>query len=380
MGAERRPARARGIALAWLAAAGLLLALEGAASVALALNEARWGPRKIAEERHSEYDADLGWRHRPGRTNADLYGPGKHMTVDARGFRCAPNGPGGQVAPDASGAPPEGARERYRVVCLGDSFTQGYGVGDLETFPARLAARCPSLEAINMGMGGFGLDQVYLWYLRDGAPLDADLVLLTLIAPDFDRMGTAKFVGRYAKPVLALEDGRIAVHNVPVPRGFAESSPWRVAQGFLAGLAMPRAAARALGREWGTPDAGDEDPPRVRPPWSQDPSRPVAEAVLVELARHARERGQRLAIAYVPIRGLARWPDHAERRAWLAATAASAGVPCLDMTDPIGALPIARLDEIYQADSHLTAAGNDWLAEAIRAGLALAIEEWPCGP
>ncbi len=93
-------------------------------------------------------------------------------------------------------------RPARRLVCSGDSFTFGYGVGDEATWCALLATIPPGIETVNMGQGGYGLDQAYLWYRRDGLHLGHQVHVMALITRDFERMASDRFVG-YGKPLLS---------------------------------------------------------------------------------------------------------------------------------------------------------------------------------
>jgi hypothetical protein len=55
-----------------------------------------------------------------------------------------------------------------RFICVGDSFTFGYEVGDEESYPAFGERLLPGSEWINLGICGGGLTQALLQYRRDG--------------------------------------------------------------------------------------------------------------------------------------------------------------------------------------------------------------------
>jgi hypothetical protein len=99
-----------------------LALLEGLISLCLLL----WGlafeaPQALAERVHTRYDAELGWVNVPGLSLRDFYGLGKNLTINDQGFRGRRS-----VAMRVPA-------EKLRIVCSGDSFTLGYGVGDDET-------------------------------------------------------------------------------------------------------------------------------------------------------------------------------------------------------------------------------------------------------
>jgi len=78
---------------------------------------------------------------------------------------------------------------KFRILCLGDSFTFGSFVNDEDTFPRLLGEtllhRGMSVEVINGGVGGSTIiDQAY--FLRKGLVLKPDVVLLTFSENDVD--------------------------------------------------------------------------------------------------------------------------------------------------------------------------------------------------
>jgi hypothetical protein len=101
-------------------------------------------------------------------------------------------------------------------VCSGDSFTLGVGVADDRTWCAMLESLAPGLATVNMGQNGYGVDQVYLWYKRDGAKLAHDVQLFAYITDDFRRMQFTTAYGS-AKPRLELRNDSLVTTNIPVP-------------------------------------------------------------------------------------------------------------------------------------------------------------------
>ena len=91
---------------------------------------------------------------------------------------------------------PAVAREKpagvLRVACVGDSHTFGDGVGDEETWPARLQAYAEGhVEVLNCGVNGYDTLQEALWYERYVEPFDPDLVLLAFFPNDVAVRGLA---------------------------------------------------------------------------------------------------------------------------------------------------------------------------------------------
>ena len=118
----------------------------------------------------------------------------------------------------------DGLRENGRarppgkpVLVLGDSFTFGDEVDDADTWPAQLEGMLRR-PVLNGGVFGYGLDQMVLRgeQLLDGVARGADVVILSVLPEDVLR---CEFSYRYAwKPYFAIENGALALHNVPAPQ------------------------------------------------------------------------------------------------------------------------------------------------------------------
>ncbi|HXI19594.1 MAG TPA: hypothetical protein VNH46_00830, partial [Gemmatimonadales bacterium] len=297
--------------------------IEGFASLGLLVWDVAHSHQvPLAERLHTRYDTLLGWVNRPDVSLPDMYGPGIGLTTNPQGFR------GSQpVTPTV----PPGQR---RIVCSGDSFTLGYGVADDRTWCARLGQLLPGVEAVNMGQGGYGIGQAYLWYARDGA-FEHQLQLFAFIYNDLDRMVADQFLG-YPKPVLRLQDGSLAVANVPVPR----QTRFRR---FLHNVAT-RVRELRLGEGLRRLASGTERPRSVR----QDSLHwQVAEAVFDRLARLDRRRGSGLVLVYLPARPDLQPSRLDNRRRWLAQYAARTGVRAIDLTPELRALPAQAADSLF---------------------------------
>jgi len=187
-----------------LSTVSALVIMEGLASLVLSFRDR---PRVLwaTGRKRSGYDPDLGWVNTPNTYIPNLYGSGRYLKINSQGFR---------NNDDFDSAVPEG---RIRIICSGDSFTFGEGVANDNTWCQRLAHLDSRLEPVNLGQTGYGIDQAYLWYKRDGLKLSHQIHLLEFITDDFYRMQTSVFAG-YAKPMLEVANGKLVVTNVPVPR------------------------------------------------------------------------------------------------------------------------------------------------------------------
>ena len=359
---EPTPPRASrwGNVLAGLLVAALLLVLvEGLASLLQSARAAKHDLR-MQEESHVRYDALLGWSHVPGVRIPDLYGPGTMFTTNSEGLRGSE-----EYAKEV----PAG---KYRVVALGDSFTMGFGVADGQSYPAQMQALCPALQTVNMGQGGYAMDQDYLWYRRDGVKLDADVLLFAVIADDFFRMQGDNFIG-YGKPVLRANNGTLAVENVPPPN-WGSRLVLRRARAFVESLATVR-TLRWIVHHGEAPK--DEDPfhGTVKPETFA-----AAGLALDELARLSASRNQRFVIAYLPTSFLLAKEPTPERK-WLTEYAARSHVPFIDLVPEFDRLTPAEIATLYRWDYHYTVEGNRFVAAAILRRLAQLVPGFPgCPP
>lgn len=184
----------------------LLLILEGLSSIILLLYSGI-NRKPVAEKIHTEYDEQIGWRNIPNLYIQDMYGKGKYLKTNSQFFR---------NDKDFKMNVPEG---KTRIICSGDSFTFGYGVDNDHTWCQQLISIDSRLETVNMGQGGYGIDQAYLWYKLNSSKLGHDIHIFTFITTDFHRMKSDSFLG-YGKPVLSLKNNHLVVQNVPVPKPF----------------------------------------------------------------------------------------------------------------------------------------------------------------
>lgn len=340
---------------------GGLALIEGIASLWLNATETQLLV-VLPEQSHSRHDPDLGWSHEPGAHLVDHYGPGRSITVNSQGFR---------ALEEYTPAVPEG---RFRVVCVGDSFTMGFGVDDGDTFAARLQSLCPAVQTVNMGMGGYGLDQAFLWYARDGAALQADMLLFTVIDADFYRTGMDAFVG-YPKPRFVVRDGELVVTNVPVPRVIGRSDTGRRWLTFLRGTALARLSRDAV--ESAAAPEDDGVPAGDAAVEMFDRAERIFDAA-VELATR---RGQQVMFMYLPTKKLVYLRQRSAIHRWMTNYAARRELPLVDLMGAFDDVPLQELvDDVYLPDNHFDVRGNVTIAEALLDALHGSAKGFPgCG-
>lgn len=322
----------------------LFFLVEGASSTLLFISRLHEEIAKVPRERiHTHYDSLLGWVGIPNLDLPDVYGPGKWMKTDSRGFR-DDGDVGERVAPG-----------KLRVICSGDSFTLGYGVDNDHTWCGLLSEMDPRLETVNMGQGGYGLDQAYLWYARDGAKLDQDVLIFAFITEDFRRMQRREFQG-FGKPVLKLSDGVLVTENVPVPRQ-NYLLQWLSQNGSLFDSLKTVELSRKI---LGTSGSRKEpDMPNNSETWK------VVLQIFKELERMSASKGSTLVLVSLPDAADS-WVDKSDHwRGTLSREATAEGVAYFDLVDAIRQLPEERVRSLFNQDQHYNEAGNQWVAETI---------------
>lgn len=346
----RRLSLTRRLSYTAIALVMFLLMLEGFCSVLVVLKHVFFDP-PLAERLHTEYDEELGWINKANFVRPDMYGPGIGMHTNSQRFR---------NAEDITREVPPG---RLRVVVTGDSFALGYGVGDDATWCHQLSVLDPKLEVVNMGQGGYGPDQAWLWYKRVRDEFAHDVHLFTFITIDFSRMPHPNFNG-YGKPVLSVRDGKLVVENTPVPR-----TPYLLSRIAVNGAAFRelntyRVASRVLS-------------PVVIPPPSADAalqqSRDVVAEIAGELQAWHRKHGSLLVFVHLPIASDYNQADLAWHD-YLQSKSEEDGWIYLDLIQDLKQLPEEEVPTLFLKDGevnfpgaagHYNAAGSAYIARLL---------------
>lgn len=223
----------------------------------------------------------------------------------------------------------------------------GHSVGDQSTWCARLEELLP-VETINMGMGGYGIGQAWLWYKRERGMYRHQVQLFCFIAEDFRRMPMSNLRG-YGKPVLKVVDGKLAVTNTPVPKtSYLTSSLIRNAEQLEALHSVK--LMRKLGSEQTATDKSILN---------------VCRKVFLELKEWHAQNGSLLVLVYIP-----RMYDYGQMspyRKFVARFAAENDISFIDVTPAIDRLTAGQAIRLYEG--HFNEEGNSLVAETIRDGL-----------
>lgn len=159
-----------------------------------------------------QHDPRWGWRFRPGAQgiHSDLDFRVTYR-INSKGLRDSEHGY--EKSP--------GCR---RILVLGDSFTEGYGVEAEQAYPSRLGevlrAAGKNVEVINAGLRGTSTDQHLLYLLDEGLKYQPDLVLLSFVRGDENNTPVAGYMGArvYFKPYFRLAEQGLELAGTPVPQ------------------------------------------------------------------------------------------------------------------------------------------------------------------
>ena len=99
-----------------------------------------------------------------------------------------------------------------RILVLGDSYVWGYGVDQDRIFTEPNVHRSEK-ELINFGVSGYGTDQEYLFYLREGVRFEVDEVVLTVTPYNDVENNLAGEQYDKLKPYFELSDQGLVLHN-----------------------------------------------------------------------------------------------------------------------------------------------------------------------
>jgi hypothetical protein len=306
--------------------------------------------QRISERQHTEYDEELGWINLPNVFIADMYSREDPLTTNSQRYR------------NTSDFSPEVAAGKIRVVCSGDSFTLGFGVDDDNTWCQQLVAVDKRLETVNMGQGGYGVDQAYLWYRRDQAKLQHDVVLFAFISDDFVRMQSDTFMG-YGRPYMTVRDGELVQENYPVPRRAYDASwltvnlhMWgeldtvKFLQSKL-GKYLPRGEASLVA----TDDAQTEE---------------VAAAIYASLQQISRDSERVAVLVYLPSRGDYEDPRTNRWRQFTREQASEHDYHFIDVAEEMRKLPRHEFEKLFRKGGHYTDEGNRYVAEILYSRLS----------
>ncbi|MBN1426390.1 SGNH/GDSL hydrolase family protein [Candidatus Fermentibacteria bacterium] len=167
--------------------ASTILAIEGLSWVSLVILDrwkdirypgdfrlSKWQSQRISEAAlghawNRRFDADLGWTMTEGFNK-------RGQTTNAAGM-CS--------AREYALEKPEGV---LRIAAFGESNTEAADVTTEESWPTIIEARARDCEVLNFAVGGYGPDQCWLRYQRDGKRFKPDIVLICYMTENINRV------------------------------------------------------------------------------------------------------------------------------------------------------------------------------------------------
>jgi hypothetical protein len=146
------------------------------------------------------FDSLIGWSAKPGCFKTP-YSQGTYSS-DEYGVRVNPHH---KVAEDSN---------TIRIMTVGDSFTFGEEESDENTYPAQLEMTLSNCKVYNIGVHGYGIDQMLLRLRQHVRRVKPHIVVFSFIAEDVDR-ATSPFTN-YVKPAFVQQAGKWELKNYPV--------------------------------------------------------------------------------------------------------------------------------------------------------------------
>ncbi|MBM3990912.1 MAG: hypothetical protein FJ298_07875, partial [Planctomycetes bacterium] len=179
-----------------------------------------------------QHDERTGWSKRP---NASIARSGREFDVRIQTNQLA-------LVDDPMSTPSKPAGT-WRLLVLGDSFTQGFTVSrdDLyvDLLERRWRAQGRPIDVVNAGTEAWSTDQEVAWFLAHGETFEPDLVLLAAYENDIYWNGQARYVTRNAAKPLFRADGTLEIERCPD----VGPPPWTerfATTKLLAGLISPQ--------------------------------------------------------------------------------------------------------------------------------------------
>lgn len=114
-------------------------------------------------------DPDLGWRYRENYES-------ESQMINSQGARSSR---------EYSSFIPEGVT---RITVFGDSFAYGTEVSNSDAWSKKVEELNPTFEVLNFAVPGFGADQAYLRFRRDGKKFDSKYVVITFTPVNLQRL------------------------------------------------------------------------------------------------------------------------------------------------------------------------------------------------
>lgn len=144
-----------------------------------------------------QYDPVLGYVHKPNAIEHGFGPIGNRIP-----HKMKPGDPIPQLPKNA-------------ILAAGASFTFGSEVEADESWPA-IFEQITGVPVINAGVGGFALDQIFLWAKRLVPELKPRLMVVDIVSASVD-INEMSVASGAPKPYYDIVDGKLVLRNSPVP-------------------------------------------------------------------------------------------------------------------------------------------------------------------
>ncbi len=319
----------------------LFLIIEGLSS-SIILAKSAFFKDLITERRHTQYDEEIGWINLPNLSIKDMYPRlgGKSFITNSMSFR---------NDKEFSFSVPN---NKVRVICSGDSFTMGYGVGNDDVWCKLLESIDNRIETVNLGQGGYGVDQAYLWYKRNSFKLEHDIHIVAFISNDFKRMQNDTFAG-YGKPFLVLQDNVLININKPVPKRSYRITRLPIILQSLRQLSSIRILKKILFQE---------DPTLALEKKNQkdNQTQEIVVKIFENLQKTNKAKNSSLVLVFLPTESDYMGNSSEGWRRFLHAEAVKHNFIFIDLIDEFRKYPPQEIETLF--DSHYSAKGNSYIA------------------
>jgi len=293
-----------------------------------------------------DYDDYLGWKLIPNLKNENWYGHQKSLTTNSQSFR---------NEKDFNFKVPA---NKIRIVCSGDSFTFGSGVGDKVAWCNQFNQMNDRIEAINMGESAYSVGQAYLKYVRDGEKFDHHIHIFAFITHDFRRMKSDKFLDAY-KPVLGLKDGKVVVTNYPVPKRLIKIPNFTENLNVLARLDTLKFLTKLMKKRHLT---------YRKPVLDDEEAKKIVSTIFQDLKKINEAKNSVLVLVLLPLEEDRGESPYEDWRQFVHAEAAKQDIIFIDLVDNVRQLSDQEIQGFYTNDSghgHLAEKGNHWVIKIL---------------
>jgi hypothetical protein len=230
---------------------------------------------------------------------------------------------------------------KTRVMILGDSFIYGSGITPDENVPSLLQTKPQGdHEFYNLGVPGWGMDQMYLAYQKYKDVIAPDIVIIAFIDDDVNRVLEAYRVWEgMNKPSFTIKDGELVPRTSPTPSQLLLNR--LMGKSVLWGLIIHHVDL--------IKDAGD-----------------IVKHIFLKMAEETKRQNRKFVVVRIPTKDNANFvTNFIYGLNKFGSLLKSNGVQYLEPLDEIRQFP-QWTDKFYlKNDGHMSVAGNQFLADYI---------------